>query len=111
MLCSGAATTTVYPSTNAEETAYILADSGSRVLIAEDAGQLAKVREQRAELPDLAHVVVIDEADAQPAEGDPDGWVLSLAELEKRGAAYLAEAPGAASRSGSPRCAPTSWRR
>ncbi|MFI9046461.1 AMP-dependent synthetase/ligase [Streptomyces sp. NPDC053427] len=93
VLCSGAATTTVYPSTNTEETAYILADSGSRVLIAEDAGQLAKAREKRAELPDLAHVVVIEEADAQPAEGDPDGWVLSLADLEKRGAAHLEANP------------------
>ncbi|MEV0371942.1 AMP-binding protein [Streptomyces sp. NPDC050636] len=94
VLCSGAATTTVYPSTNVEETAYILADSGSRVLIAEDAGQLAKAREKRAELPDLAHVVVIEEADAQPAEGDPEGWVLSLAELERRGAAHLEKNPG-----------------
>ncbi|GES29474.1 AMP-dependent synthetase/ligase [Streptomyces angustmyceticus] len=93
VLCSGAATTTVYPSTNAEETAYILADSGSRVLIAEDAGQLAKARERRAELPDLAHVVVIDEAGAEPAEGDPEGWVLTLAELEKRGTAYLQDHP------------------
>ncbi|MFJ6750392.1 MULTISPECIES: AMP-dependent synthetase/ligase [unclassified Streptomyces] len=94
VLCSGAATTTVYPSTNTEETAYILADSGSRVLIAEDASQLAKAREKRAELPDLAHVVVIEEADAQPAEGDPDGWVLSLAELERRGADHLEKNPG-----------------
>ncbi|MCB5906777.1 AMP-dependent synthetase/ligase [Streptomyces pinistramenti] len=93
VLCSGAATTTVYPSTNADETAYILADSGSRVLIAEDAAQLAKAREKRAELPDLAHVVVIEEADAQPADGDPEGWVLSLADLEKRGAAHLEDNP------------------
>ncbi|MCK7626933.1 long-chain fatty acid--CoA ligase [Streptomyces sp. RS10V-4] len=93
VLCSGAATTTVYPSTNTEETAYILADSGSRVLIAEDAAQLAKAREKRAELPDLAHVVVIEEGDARPAEDDPEGWVLSLAELEKRGTAYLEQHP------------------
>ncbi|MGW7490110.1 AMP-dependent synthetase/ligase [Streptomyces sp. NPDC054786] len=93
VLCSGAATTTVYPSTNVEETAYILADSGSRVLIAEDAGQLAKARERRAELPELAHVVVIDEAGVEPAEGDPEGWVLTLAELEKRGTAYLEDHP------------------
>ncbi|MGW1838716.1 AMP-dependent synthetase/ligase [Streptomyces sp. BBFR2] len=93
VLCSGAATTTVYPSTNAEETAYILADSGSRVLIAEDAAQLAKVRERRAELPELTHVVVIEEADARPDEDDPEGWVLSLADLEKRGAAYLEAHP------------------
>ncbi|MFE3830562.1 AMP-dependent synthetase/ligase [Streptomyces sp. NPDC059092] len=95
VMCAGAATTTVYPSTNTEESAYILSDSESRVLIAEDAAQLAKVRERRAELPHLAHVVVIEEADAEPAEGDPEGWVLSLADLEVRGAAYLAEHPKA----------------
>ncbi|RLV08687.1 long-chain fatty acid--CoA ligase [Streptomyces griseocarneus] len=95
VLCSGAATTTVYPSTNADETAFILADSGSRVLIAEDAAQLAKAREHRAGLPDLAHVVVIEAEDAVPAEGDPEGWVLSLAELERRGAAHLEANPGA----------------
>ncbi|TVL91885.1 long-chain fatty acid--CoA ligase [Streptomyces sp. SAJ15] len=93
VLCAGAVTTTVYPSTNAEETAFILADSGSRVLIAEDAAQLAKAREQRDRLPELTHVVVIEEADAVAAPDDPDGWVLSLAELERRGEAHLAQHP------------------
>ncbi|MGW7363347.1 AMP-dependent synthetase/ligase [Streptomyces sp. NPDC054841] len=93
ILCAGAATTTVYPQTNAEESAYILADSESRVLVAEDAAQLAKAREKRDELPNLKHVVVIDPAGAEPAEGDPDGWVLSLADLEARGAKYLAKQP------------------
>ncbi|MBF4136636.1 AMP-dependent synthetase/ligase [Streptomyces albidoflavus] len=93
ILCAGAATTTVYPSTNADEAAFILADSESRVLIAEDAEQLAKAREKRAELPHLAHVVVLDPAGAEAAEGDPEGWVLSLADLEKRGAARLEREP------------------
>jgi long-chain acyl-CoA synthetase len=93
VLCAGAATTTVYPTTNAEETAFILADSGSRVLFAEDAGQLAKARERRAELPELAHVVVFDPAGATDTDGD--GWVLSLQDLEKRGAAYLERHPTA----------------
>ncbi|WP_405581394.1 AMP-dependent synthetase/ligase [Streptomyces sp. NBC_01190] len=93
VLCAGAATTTVYPSTNADETAFILADSGSRVLFAEDAAQLAKARERRAELPDLVHVVVFEAAGATDADGD--GWVLSLAELEKRGVAYLELHPDA----------------
>ncbi|MFC8829462.1 AMP-dependent synthetase/ligase [Streptomyces sp. NPDC057137] len=95
VMCAGAATTTVYPSTNAEECAYILADSESRILIAEDAEQLAKARERRADLPNLAHVVVIEAADAKPAEGDPEGWVISLAELEERGTKYLEEHPEA----------------
>lgn len=101
ILCAGAATTTVYPSTNTGETAFILADSESRVLIAEDAEQVAKVREHRADLPKLAHVVVMDAGDvtedgtpADAAEhGDPEGWVLSLDELSRRGAARLEEHP------------------
>ncbi|GGZ27620.1 AMP-dependent synthetase [Streptomyces inusitatus] len=95
VMCAGGATTTVYPSTNAEQSAYILADSGSRILIAEDAVQLAKARERRAELPELRHVVVIDSAGVTAEEDDPDGWVLTLAELEARGAAYLRQHPEA----------------
>ncbi|MEU1625139.1 AMP-dependent synthetase/ligase [Streptomyces sp. NPDC020096] len=93
VLCAGAATTTIYPSTNADESAFILADSGSRVLIAEDAAQLAKARERRTELPELTHVVVINSADAADS-GDGD-WVLTLEELERRGAAYLEKHPEA----------------
>ncbi|WP_179255649.1 long-chain fatty acid--CoA ligase [Streptomyces sp. SS07] len=95
VMCAGAATTTVYPSTNAEESAFILADSESRILIAEDAEQLAKARERRTDLPDLAHVVVIDPAGAEPAEGDPEGWIITLAELEARGNELLAKTPDA----------------
>lgn len=88
ILCAGAATTTVYPQTNAEESAFILSDSASRVLVAEDATQLAKARDKRADLPELGHVVVID------GEGvESDDWVLTLADLEKRGAAYLETHP------------------
>ncbi|MFF8974019.1 AMP-dependent synthetase/ligase [Streptomyces sp. NPDC014995] len=88
IMCAGAATTTVYPQTNAEESAYILSDSESRVLIAEDAAQLAKAVEKRAELPALTHVVVIDPAGVETAD-----WILTLDELEKRGAARLEKDP------------------
>jgi long-chain acyl-CoA synthetase len=60
ILCAGAATTTVYPSTNAEDTAYILADSESRIVFAEDEAQLGKLKEHRDDLPNLEKVVVID---------------------------------------------------
>nr|WP_167307550.1 MULTISPECIES: AMP-dependent synthetase/ligase [Streptomyces] len=89
IMCAGAATTTVYPQTNADESAYILSDSESRVLIAEDAAQLAKAREKKAELPDLTHVVVIDATGADTAEE----WVLTLDDLERRGAARLEQDP------------------
>ncbi|MEV7392719.1 AMP-dependent synthetase/ligase [Streptomyces sp. NPDC091215] len=88
ILCAGAATTTVYPQTNAEESAFILSDSESRVLIAEDAAQVAKAVEKRAELPELIQVVVID-----PAGVETGDWVITLAELEQRGARYLEKHP------------------
>ncbi|WDO08425.1 AMP-dependent synthetase/ligase [Streptomyces murinus] len=89
IMCAGGATTTIYPQTNADESAFILADSESRVLIAENAAQVAKAVEKRAELPELTRVVVIDPA------GVPEGddWVITLAELEKRGTAYLEQHP------------------
>src|SRR6478735_10949735 len=69
IMCAGAATTTVYPSTNAEDTAYILADSQCRIVFAEDPGQLAKLTERRAELPNLTVVLLFD------GTGDSD-WVI-----------------------------------
>ncbi len=88
IMCAGGATTTIYPQTNADESAFILSDSESRVLIAEDAAQAAKALEKRAELPDLTKVVVIDAAGAETSD-----WVITLAELERRGAAYLEQHP------------------
>ncbi|MET8079168.1 AMP-dependent synthetase/ligase [Streptomyces sp. NPDC005303] len=88
IMCAGAATTTIYPQTNADESAFILSDSESRVLIAEDAAQLAKAVEKRGELPALTHVVVIDPAGVETAD-----WILTLSELEARGAARLEKEP------------------
>ncbi|MFF9601108.1 AMP-dependent synthetase/ligase [Streptomyces sp. NPDC014684] len=88
IMCAGGATTTIYPQTNADESAFILSDSDSRILIAEDAAQLAKAVEKRAELPALTKVVVID-----PAGVETGDWVTTLTELEQRGAAYLETHP------------------
>jgi long-chain acyl-CoA synthetase len=87
ILSAGAATTTVYPSTIGEDVAYILGDSDSRVVFAEDETQVAKIRDRRADLPALDKVVVFD--------GTADGgeWVLTLEDLESLGAKRLAEFP------------------
>ncbi|HUO36650.1 MAG TPA: long-chain fatty acid--CoA ligase [Mycobacterium sp.] len=87
VLCAGAATTTVYPKTIAGDVAYIVANSGSRVVVAEDQSQVDKLVEHRAELPDVGKVVVID----GPGDGD---WVITLEELEQLGKQVLAESPG-----------------
>ena len=86
ILAAGAATTTVYPTTNAEDVGYIVANSGSRIVIAEDQTQVDKLREHRDEVPAVEKIVVID------GEGDGD-WVMTLAELEELGAQVLAESP------------------
>ena len=87
VMCAGGATTTVYPSTNSEDTAYILGDSDSRVVFAEDDDQIAKLTEHKAELPHLMKVVTFDGA----TDGD---WVIGLDDLAKLGDSYLAEHPG-----------------
>jgi long-chain acyl-CoA synthetase len=86
VMCAGAATTTVYANTNAVDTAYILADSESRVVFAENAEQLAKLTERRAELPNVTKVVLFDGT----ADGD---WVITLAELADLGTKHLADHP------------------
>ena len=87
IMCAGAATTTVYPSTNEEDTAYILSDSECQVVFAEDDTQIAKLTARKAELPAVHKVVTFDGT----ADGD---WVISIEDLEKLGDAYLAEHPG-----------------
>ena len=89
--CAGAATTTVYPTTGAEDVGYILRDSGSRIAFAEDDAQVAKLRDQRDRLPDLGRVITFDGT----ADGD---WVLSLDDLRDLGAKHLAEDPDAVDR-------------
>ncbi|MEV6369144.1 long-chain fatty acid--CoA ligase [Micromonospora musae] len=87
IMCAGGATTTVYPTTEPEDATYIIADSGSRVLFAEDPAQAAKVA--GADLPALTHVVLFD-GTPDPAAAVPQ---LTLAELEQRGERALAAEP------------------
>jgi len=89
IMCAGAATTTVYPTTEPKDAAFILRDSGSRVLIAEDGAQVAKIADE--DLPGLTHIVVIDAGDAGSITARAP--VLSLDELEQRGARALADDP------------------
>ncbi|KAA1423662.1 long-chain fatty acid--CoA ligase [Mumia zhuanghuii] len=86
IMAASGATTTVYPTTVTDDVAYILADSASRVVFAEDATQLAKLQEKRSELPEVIKVVLFD------GEDDSD-WVITLAELEQLGEKVLAEQP------------------
>ena len=88
VMLAGGATTTVYPSTQADDVAFILSDSGSRIVIAEDEKQLSKLLEVRDQIPAVEKVVMIDGV----SEGD---WVMDLDELARLGDAYLADHPTA----------------
>ncbi|HET9738628.1 MAG TPA: long-chain fatty acid--CoA ligase [Solirubrobacteraceae bacterium] len=63
-LCAGATVVPVYHTNSPEECQYVLAHSAARVLICEDAAQLAKVASVRDRLPALEHVFTM-----LPAEG------------------------------------------
>ena len=70
-----AATTTVYPSTNAEDTAYILSDSECRVVFAEDDEQIAKLERAQGRAAAPA-------ARSSPSTATTDGdWVIGLDDL------------------------------
>ncbi|MGW5603833.1 AMP-dependent synthetase/ligase [Streptomyces rochei] len=96
VMCAGLATTTVYPTTDADETAFILADSASRVLFAEDAAQVRKVIAEQDRLPDLTTVVMFDPP-REPVRSDRFE-VLTLSELEERGSLHLTDQPDAVRR-------------
>ncbi|WP_305785747.1 AMP-dependent synthetase/ligase [Symbioplanes lichenis] len=81
---AGAATTTVYPNTEPEDATFIVSDSGSKVVVAENPAQAAKVTGT-----EVTHVVLIDGI-ADPAAQPPQ---LTLAELQEQGRARLAETP------------------
>ncbi len=89
IMASGAATTTIYPTSISDDVAFIIDNSGSKVVIAEDADQVDKLREVRDAIPNVMTVVVID-----PEGVELDDWIITLKDLEERGRALLAAEPG-----------------
>jgi long-chain acyl-CoA synthetase len=83
---AGGANTTIYPNTMPEDVQFILADSGSRFVFAEDDAQLAKILEVREDLPGVERVILM------VGEGD-GGFALSWDELRGLGRARLAQTP------------------
>jgi long-chain acyl-CoA synthetase len=88
VMLAGGANTTIYPSTADDDFGYIMADSDSRFLIAEDDKQAAKALHQRDQLPDLTKIILMD------GEGDGD-FVISWAQLKELGVQKLVEDPKA----------------
>ena len=87
IICAGGATTTVYPTTIAEDVAYILTDSGSSIVFAENAEQVAKLQAVRSEIPGVQHVIALT------GEGSEDGWVITTDDLAAKGREWLSATP------------------
>ena len=91
ILSAAAVTVPVYPTSAAGQVAYIVDHCEARVAIVENHEQLAKVLEERAALPKLERVVLVD--DAAAALDDP--FLLSLEELRAIGRDRLDQHPAA----------------
>jgi long-chain acyl-CoA synthetase len=84
--CAGAATTTVYPTTEPEDATYIVANSGSKVLVAENPQQALKLSGAETSLTQVVLIDGLADAAAKPPQ-------MTLTELEERGRAALASEP------------------
>jgi long-chain acyl-CoA synthetase len=85
IMTAGAATTTIYPTMLDADVAYIVADSGSRVVFAENDDQVRKLRDHRPELPEVLRVVTFDGAADETGADGQDGWVITADRLAELG--------------------------
>jgi long-chain acyl-CoA synthetase len=85
---AGAITVTIYQSNTADECAFILKDSGARFVFCDTAQQAAKLQEVRGGLPELRGIICA-------AGGSSDGFQRGLADVERLGATWGKENPGA----------------
>jgi long-chain acyl-CoA synthetase len=88
IMSAGGATTTIYPSNTPEECAYILKDSSTQFLFAENDDQAAKIAKIKGEVGELKKIIVIE------GKGGLDGWAITLDELMKAGDAWNTANPG-----------------
>jgi long-chain acyl-CoA synthetase len=75
-LWAGATVVPIYSTNSPEECEYVLAHSGARAVLCEDAAQLQKIDGVRARCPDLEHRILLT--------GEAPG-AMTLAELRERG--------------------------
>jgi long-chain acyl-CoA synthetase len=78
---AGGVVVPIYPTNSPEECQWVAGNSESRAIICEDAGQVAKIRQVRDDLPGLETIVVIDPS------GDI-GDAIPLDTLRERGRAH-----------------------
>lgn len=62
----GVVSVPIYHTLTADQTAYIIRDSGARWILVSNAAQLTKIKATGSKLPDLEHVLMLHEGTASP---------------------------------------------
>jgi long-chain acyl-CoA synthetase len=86
---AGAVVVPIYPTNSPEECQWVAGNSESVAIVCEDAAQVAKIRQVRADLPALETIIVVDPSgdvgDAIPLDAVRErGRARDAAELEER---------------------------
>jgi long-chain acyl-CoA synthetase len=82
ILCAGGVSSGIYPTDSSSQVEYLINDSSTRVIFAEDEEQLDKILACRSRCPTLQKIVVFD---MEGLHGFSDPMVLSLAEFAALG--------------------------
>ena len=87
LACShlGVVSVAIYPTLPANQIQYIMENSGAAGVIVSDKTQLDKIKEIKANLPELKYVVCLQDG------LDDEDWILSFKELLKKGEEALAK--------------------
>src|ERR1700716_1640362 len=86
ILCAGGVSSGIYPTDSAAQVEYLVNDSATRVIFAEDEEQLDKILSCRARCPSFQRIVVFD---MEGLGGFSDPMVMSRAEFMALGANHL----------------------
>ena len=88
VLCAGGVSSGIYPTDASAQVEYLVNDSRTKVIFAEDEEQLDKILHCRARCPTLQKIVVFD---MEGLSGFADPMVMSLAEFQALGRNYMAD--------------------
>jgi long-chain acyl-CoA synthetase len=86
ILCAGGVSSGIYPTDSAVQVEYLVNDSRTKVIFAEDEEQLDKILSCRARCPSLQKIVVFD---MEGLSGFCDPMVMSLAEFMALGSNHI----------------------
>ncbi|MGV7214199.1 AMP-dependent synthetase/ligase [Bradyrhizobium sp. UFLA05-112] len=86
ILCAGGVSSGIYPTDSSAQVEYLVNDSATRVIFAEDEEQLDKVLACRARCPTLERIIVFD---MEGLSGFSDDMVMSLDEFRALGRNHM----------------------